>query len=589
MRTMLAENILWNLSDLYTGPEDQGLIDDREWLKKEARRLQNDYKGRIAELKPDELKTALRRYERFLERIQKIISYAGLNFAVNTNSPQTGALWQGAVEMSSELSRDTQFFELELKALDEPEARGITDAAELREYRHYLEQLRKYVPHTLSDPEERVMTELSPVGKSSWVSLFDKVVSNTRYGEAGRTQSDVLRDLYDVDRAVRERAAAELTNGLQTVLPVVTHIFNTTLLDRAIHDRLRAYPHWLAARNLGNEADDRIVQSLVEAVADRYDMVKRYYELKKKLLGYRELFDYDRYAPLFEEAGPAFGWDRAREIVLSAFAGFSPDMAGIAEKFFIDSWIHAPAIPGKRGGAFAHPTVPGCHPYVMLNFTGSHRDVMTLAHELGHGVHQFLARKQGLFNCGAPLTMAETASVFGETVVFQGLLNRTTDRGERLALLCSNLEDSFATVFRQIAMHRFEDSVHKERREKGELSPDRISELWMKTQGEMFEGSVTLLDHYGIWWSYIPHFIHTPGYVYAYAFGKLLALALYRKYRERGDDFIPQYLELLEAGGKDAPQTLLEPLQVDLEDPGFWKGGLAILEESLEEAESLAG
>ncbi len=586
---MLAENILWDLTDLYKSPDDPAMTGDREWLKSEAQNLREEFKGRIAELEPDRLKTALRRYEAFQERAQKVTTYAFLNFVTDTNSAPAGALWQQAVELSSELSRDTQFLGLEWKALDEAKALEIMEAPGLKEYRHYLGLLRKYVPHTLSDSEERIMTELSPTGKIAWVSLFDKVASNIRCGAKGRNQSEVLRDLYDSDREVREQGAADLTDGLRTVLPTLTHIFNTTLLDKAIHDRLRDYPHWLSSRNLGNEADDEIVRSLVDAVAGRYDVVKRYYELKKKLLGYGELYDYDRYAPLFEEQGPEFGWDRSREIVLSAFGSFSPDMAGIAGKFFSESWIHAPALPGKRGGAFAHPNVPSSHPYVMLNFTGSHRDVMTLAHELGHGVHQFLARKQGLFDSETPLTMAETASVFGETIVFRDLLDRAPDKKTRLALICSNLEDSFATVFRQVAMHRFEESVHTERRGKGELSPDRISELWMNSQAEMFRGSVTLLGHYEIWWSYIPHFIHTPGYVYAYAFGKLLALALYRQYREQGEAFIPHYLELLASGGKDTPQALLDPLNIDLADPGFWNSGLTILDETLKEAESLAG
>jgi oligoendopeptidase F len=365
----------------------------------------------------------------------------------------------------------------------------------------------------------------------------------------------------------------------------LTHIFNTVLLDKSIDDRLRGYPHWLRSRNLGNEADDEMVSALVNAVSSKYDVVQRYYRLKREILGLDELFDYDRYAPVAEQTLKEISWDEAKRIVLDSYEAFSPEMASIASRFFDENWIHASVLPGKRSGAFAHPVAPSSHPYVLLNFTGNRRDVMTLAHELGHGVHQYLAGEQGLFNSDTPLTTAESASVFGEMLVFRNLLKNSSSSVERLGLLCSKIEDVFATVFRQVAMHRFEDAVHNARRTRGELDRDFICSAWMETQTEMFGDSVRLLEHYRTWWSYIPHFIHSPGYVYAYAFGELLVMALYKRYMHEGPDFVPRYIEFLKAGGKAEPKELLRPFGVDLADGGFWSGGIEIIEDLLTEAE----
>ncbi len=402
----------------------------------------------------------------------------------------------------------------------------------------------------------------------------------------------MLSDLYSPEREVRETAAAELSEGLQSALLPLTHIFNTILLDKSIDDRLRRYPHWLSARNLGNEAGDAMVEALVETVCSRYDLVGRYYRLKRRLLGYEELFDYDRYVPVTAPVETTISWAEAKEIVLASYAAFSPEMADIASRFFTNGWIHALPMPGKRNGAFAHPVVPSSHPYVFLNFTGSRRDVMVLAHELGHGVHQYLARAQGLFNSETPLTIAESASVFGEMLVFRNMLKRTVSPSERLGMLCSKIEDTLSTVFRQVAMNRFEERVHSARRNRGELDTDFISNAWIETQTAMFGDSVRLLDHYRIWWSYIPHFVHSPGYVYAYAFGELLVMALYEQYQREGPDFVPKdlgfiskYLKFLESGGRDEPRELLLPFGVDLADPGFWDRGIRIIEELIAEAE----
>jgi oligoendopeptidase F len=469
--------------------------------------------------------------------------------------------------------------------LEEVQAGELSDSTELALFRHYLQNLRKYKPHTLSEPEEKILAEKGPIG-SSWGTLFDKVLSRLRFGEGQKSESEVLSELYHPDREVRKKAAADLTDGLNSIDHILTHIFNTILLDKAIEDRLRKYPHWLRARNLSNEADDEMVSALIKAVSTRYDLVSRYYQLKRKILGYDQLFDYDRYAPIPSESERAIPWDEAKETVLAAFNAFSPQMGSIAQEFFDRNWIHAPVLPGKRSGAFSHPVIPSVHPYILLNYTGKRRDVMTLAHELGHGIHQYLAREQGLFNGDTPLTTAESDSVFGEMLVFRHLLGQIESPTERVVLLCGKLEDIFATVFRQVSMNRFEEAVHTRRREHGELDTDTLCTLWMDTQKTMFGNSVTLMDHYRIWWSYIPHFVHSPGYVYAYAFGELLVLALYRQYLERGSSFIPLYLDLLRSGGKVSPGELLRPFGIDLADPDFWIRGLKVLEELLMEAEA---
>ena len=364
-------------------------------------------------------------------------------------------------------------------------------------------------------------------------------------------------------------------------------MFNTLLADQATDDRLRSYSHWLASRNLDNEASDESVQALVEAVQRRYDIPQRWYTLKARLLGLDRIADYDRVASVADQDAE-IGWNEARELVLGAYASFSPELADIALRFFEEQWIDAPVRPGKRPGAFCAYTVPSHHPYLLLNWTARRRDVLTLAHELGHGLHAYLARGQGVFHQSTPLTLAETASVFGETVTFGRLLAETTDPADRLALVAESMEGQIATVFRQTAMNRFEDRVHTSRRDEGELSVDRFGDLWIETQRDMVGDSVELTDGYRTWWSYIPHFIGTPGYVYAYAYGQLLALSVYREYEERGGDFVPSYLELLSRGGSQSPEELGRVVGVDLADPGFWDGGLDIIEQQLRAAERAA-
>lgn len=585
-----AENVAWDLTDLYAGMDDPQLNADLDAADAEAEALDTTYRGRIAALSAAELALLLARYEALRERAYKAGSFASLNWTQNTEDPARGALLQRVTERGAQLNQKLVFLELELAhAPDEVAAGWLSDPA-LARYRHWLEVMRLYRPYLLSEPEEKILAEKAVTGRNAWERFFDELHAAARYELDGETLSrdQVLSKLYSPDRELRRRAAAAVTARLQNLKRSTTYVFNTILADKASDDRLRNYPTWLSARNLANQVDDQTVEALINAVTSRYDIVARYYRLKRRLLGLDELFDYDRYAPL-PAADRHYSWDEARDLVLDAYGRFHPRMAEVAGWFFERRWIDAPPRPGKYGGAFSHGTVPLVHPYILLNYEARPRDVMTLAHELGHGVHQKLAGVQGLLQAETPLTTAETASVFGEMLVFQSLMAQETDPQVRLGMLTAKIEDSFATAFRQIAMNRFEDAIHTARRNQGELTAERFGQLWLETQRAMFGDSVTLTDDYGLWWSYIPHFISTPGYVYAYAFGELLVLALYARYREVGPGFADAYIAMLSKGGSDWPHAIVAPLGADLTDPAFWRGGLRILEDLVLEAEKLAG
>jgi oligoendopeptidase F len=515
-------------------------------------------------------------------------SYASLRFATDTSDPERGALMQRVQERATAISTRLLFFQLEWVAVPDTWADRLLADPLLDFCAHYLRSLRRYKDNVLSEPEERVLTEKSITGRSAWVRLFSELTSAITVELDGRetTLEEGLSRLQSPDREVRKVAADAVTAGLAPGLRTRAYLYNTLLHDKAVDDRLRDYPHWLASWNKAQEASDESVQALVDAVRARYDIPQRWYALKAKLLGVDRLADYDRAASLATD-DERVEWSAARQLVLDCYRSFSPALGEVAETFF-DGYIDAPANPGKRPGAFCSYTVPSHHPYVFLNWTGRRRDALTLAHELGHGVHGSLARPQGVFHQSTPLTLAETASVFGETVVFGRLLQEASTPQSRLALLAENLEGAIATVFRQVAMNRFEHLVHTARREEGELSVERFGDLWAESQAEMLGDAVEVTDNYRSWWSYIPHFIGTPGYVYAYAYGQLLALSVYRQYAEQGDSFVPRYLELLSAGGSDRPDVLARIVGCDLSDPGFWDGGLAIVEQQLIAAEAAA-
>ncbi len=582
-----TKGVVWRLEDLYSGVDDPAIARDMDWCLEEAVAIKSAYAGKVADLDAPALRELVERLERLSEVMARLGAFSYLNFATKAEDPEAGAFMQRVREFSSQVEKELVFFELEWAAVADSRAASLLSEPVLSHYRHYLEAARRYRPHLLSETEERLLIEISPVGRASWVNLFDKVLAFHRYGEKRRTQEEVLTDLYNPDREVRRQAARELTEGLRSDLHVLTHTFNTVLADKMIEDRLRRYERWISSRNLANELDDDTVDTLVDAVTSSYQTVERYYNLKRRILGLDELYDYDRYAPLPYLPDALVSWEEAKTRVLEAYRRFSKKVADIASRFFERSWIHAPIVPGKVSGAFAHPVAPSAHPYVLVNYTGTLRDVETLAHELGHGVHQVLAARQGLFNSDTPLTLAETASVFGEMLVFQDILTSLSDDRERLGFLCSKIESIFATVFRQIAMNRFEDAIHTARRNQGELAPDDFSRFWMETQRAMFGDSVTLTDDYAIWWSYISHFLHVPGYVYAYAFGELLVLCLYAIYQEEGEGFVGKYLDLLSAGGSQSPYDLVRPFGIDLRDAAFWQRGLSIIDDMVAQADRL--
>ena len=587
-----AEDVLWDLSVFYTSVDDPAIASDMARVQELADKFAETYRGRVATLDAESMVAAMQELETIYDMNGRIGSFAQLNFAVDTANPKYSALVQKVTEHGSKLQQKLLFFDLEWKATDEATAQKLLADPTLAKYRHQLEAERRYIPYTLSEIEEKILVDKSVTGRSAWSRFFTMLTSAMRFEYEGEqlNQSQILDKIHTPDRAVREKAAASVTAGLRAKAMELTYIFNVIVADKASDDARRGYPSWISSRNLSNKASDEVVNALIQAVTANYDIVARHYKLKRALLGVDELFDYDRYAPL--ELGGSeqeYHWTEARDIVQNAYAAFSPEMSAISARFFDENWIHAPALPNKRGGAFSSPSVPSAHPFVFLNFLGKARDVMTLAHELGHGVHQYLSgQAQGLMNMYPPLTTSEMASVFGEMLVFTDLTNREPDPAARLKLLVERIEDSFATVFRQVAMNRFEDALHTARRTEGELTTERINSLWLETQRAMFGDSLTIREEYGNWWGYISHFIGSPGYVYAYAFGELLVLALFNLYRQRGADFVPQYLEVLAAGDSDYPEHILAKVGVDLRDPAFWNEGLNALREMVDQEEALA-
>ena len=576
------------MSDLYT--DVQQLEQEITALDSEVDGFAKKYRGQVGSLSPAELLQSLQAFEALQDRMGRAFTYVFLNWCTRTEDPASGALLQKVREDGNRIGQKMLFYEIELIQLEAEKATGLLQSPEIAHYKHFLETLRLRKKHILSEAEEKILAEKSVTGPEAWNRFFDETLGRARFTYRGKelTEQEVLARLYDSDRENRKDAAASFTSGLQEEVKTLAYVFNTILAEKASDDRLRKYTHWLESRNLSNEIADEAVETLIDSVTRRYDLVARFYNLKKRILGLEELVDFDRYAPV-GEAKHTFHWDEARELVLDSYSTFHPRMGQIAGYFFEKRWIHAAVLPGKRGGAFSHRAVPQVHPYIMMNFTGNVRDVQTLAHELGHGVHQYLSREQGSLQGSTPLTTSETASVFGEMLVFERLLEAESDPQQRLALLTSKIDDTIATVFRQVAMNQFEDRIHSARRNEGELSVERLSQLWIESQEEMFQGSVKLGTHYQIWWSYIPHFVHTPGYVYAYAFGELLVLALYGIYRQTRSDFSEKYLQLLEAGGSDWPHVLLAKLGVDLQEPNFWDQGVQAIEDLIAQAEEISG
>jgi oligoendopeptidase F len=579
----------WDLNPLIDAPGEHGVEALLAEAKTRASKFAETYAGKVGQIDQAGLYAAMRELAAINDLIGRTGTYAGLLFATDTAEPVRGALLQRVQERATEIETLLLFFELEWSALDDGRAEELLASEQLDFCRHHLRSVRRYRPHLLSEPEEKVLAEKSISSQSAWGRLFGELVSALRVqlDDEELTLDVALSRLQWADREARRTAAEAVSAALEPGLRTRGFIYNTLVFDKSVEDRLRSYPNWLASRNLANEASDESVMALIHAVRNRFDIPQRWYRLKSKLLGIERLADYDRSAPVLAE-DVTYSFGQARQLVLDTYSAFSPVSGKVVRRFFDERWIDAPPRPHKRGGAFCAYAVPSVHPYVLLNFTAQRRDVLTMAHELGHGLHAALAQPRGIFHQSTPLTLAETASVFGEALVFGRMLDEATDEETRLGLLAERIDAAIATVFRQMAMNRFEHLMHTRRRAEGELSVDRICDIWVETQAELFGDSVEITEGYRMWWSYVPHFINTPGYVYAYAYGLLLALSVYSRYRQEGEPFVPRYLELLSAGGSRSPEGLAGIVGIDLTDPGFWDSGLALVEEQLSEAEQLA-
>jgi oligoendopeptidase F len=581
----------WDLEPLVEAKGAEGVEQLLNEARERAVSFAGRHHGRVADLGDEGLADAMHELAAIHDLTGRAGSYAMLSFTLDTTDPPRGALIQRARELGAAIETQLLFFELEWNLLPDEQVERLLASDGLDFCRHYLLNARRYRPHQLTEPEERVMTELDVTGSSAFRRLFTEALSAVEVELPDREEpaplEEALSRLQHPDRDVREQAAAATTEALRPGLRTRAYVFNTLLADKATKDRMRDYASWIASRNLANEASDESVEALIEAVAGRYELARRWYRLKAGLLGLDRLGYWDRMAPL-AEVDEHVPYDEARAIVVDCYSSFAPELGEVAAGFFGGGYIDAPPRPGKRGGAFCSYTVPSQHPYVMLNYTARPYDVLVLAHELGHGLHATLARPQGIFQFTTPLTLAETASIFGETIVLERLLERAPDAAARLSLLANSLDGAVAAVFRQVAMNRFEAAVHTARREHGELPPDRFAEVWLDTQADLLGDAVELHEDYGLWWSYIPHFVDTPGYVYAYAYGHLLALSVYRRYEQEGEEFVPAYLDLLRAGGSRPPEELGRIVGIDLSDPGFWSSGLDLVERRLDAAEAAA-
>jgi oligoendopeptidase F len=584
-----AENVRWNLGDLFASPHDPRI---EEMLKADLERAQAfeaRYKGKVATLEPRAFAAMMRELGAYEEEAVLAEVYAYMLHSQDTQDHAAGRLLARVRESSAERGAHMVFFSLELAQVDDEQAARLYADPDAAVYRHAVEEARKFRPHQLSEPEERVLTDFSPVGTSAWVRLFEELCARIRVGIDGEdVPLDVaLNLLRESDREVRRKASGAVTGALRGDIRTRGYVYNVILQEKSIDDRLRRFPSWISSRNLANETSDEAVQALVDAVTGRYDVCVRYYRVKRKLLNVGDLHEWDRYAPI-SETTRNLSWDEARDLVLGSYQRFSPRAGKLIAQFFDDRWIDAPVLPDKAGGAYCMPVTPHHHPYVLMNFTGKLRDALTLAHELGHGLHDRLASKQHVFDYHPPLTLAETASVFGEALTFDRIMAEEKDPKVRLAMLCNQCEDAFSTVFRQVAFNRYEEACHTMRRSEGELSVDQLGDVFQDKLQAMFGDALTLTEEHKVWWSYIGHFLHTPGYVYAYAFGNLLALSVYHRYLEVGPSFVDEYLEFLAAGGSMRPDELVRRIGMDITDPGFWDAGLKILDSMVGEVERLA-
>ncbi len=578
----------WDLKDLFPGRDSPELKAALSRSEADSKAFRAAHEGKLAGYSGAQLGATVAEYERIDETLARLMSYAQLLHSADMTDPEIGRFYQTIQEKVTVISSETLFFALELNRIEDASLEAKLADPALARYRPWLRDVRTFRPHQLSDDIERLLHEKSVAGRSAWMRLFDETMAHLRFPLDGKelTEAEVLHLMSDRDGAVRKKASESLGKVLGENSRLVALVTNTLAKDKAVEDRWRRFARPVSSRNLSNRVEDEVVDALVAAVKASYPSLShRYYKLKARWFGKDMLDHWDRNAPLPDDDDRFFSWDNARTLVLDAYGRFSPDLAKVGKRFFEKPWIDAPARPGKASGAFAHPTVPSAHPYLLLNFQGKARDVMTLAHELGHGCHQVLAGPQGHLMADTPLTLAETASVFGEMLTFRALLESAPPE-RRKTLLAGKVEDMLNTVVRQIAMFEFERRVHDER-QNGELLPSRLGEIWMDVQRECLGPAIRLGPGYENYWAYIPHFIHTPFYVYAYAFGDCLVNSLYSVFESGHPGFAAKYLDMLRAGGTKGHKELLAPFGLDATDPKFWGRGLSVISKFVDELETM--
>ncbi|MFT6556524.1 M3 family oligoendopeptidase [Sneathiella sp.] len=590
----MSDNVLsdlpeWDLTDLYPSRKSPELEEDIQNSKETAKQFSATYKGKLNDLDGKGLASAIGEYENLQEVLGRVMSYAYLVYAGDMSDPDIGKFFQTMQERVNGISTDLLFFTLELNRIEESRLQGLYEVEALKKYEPWLSNVRAMKPYQLDDALETMLHEKDIAGRSAWVRLFDETMAGLKFDLNGEEMASqqILHLLSSADGATRKSAAKSLGKVFGANIRLFALITNTLAKDKAIEDEWRKTASPMTLRHLSNQVEDNVVEALSTAVQEAYPRLShRYYALKAKWMGQEKLDYWDRNAPLPEDDDRVIPWDEARDTVLQAYGQFSPELAALGKEFFDKPWIDASVRPGKSPGAFAHPTVPSAHPYLLVNYQGKIRDVMTLAHELGHGVHQVLAGPQGALLSDTPLTLAETASVFGEQLTFRALLEKTKDPAKRRVMLAGKVEDMINTVVRQIAFYEFEVRLHSARREE-ELSPDQIGKIWMDVQKESLGPAIRLHDEYQYFWTYIPHFIHSPFYVYAYAFGDCLVNALYAVYQDAEEGFQTKYFDMLKAGGTLRHKELLAPFNLDASDPAFWQKGLGVIEGFIDELENL--
>ena len=579
----------WDLKDLFPGRDSPELRQALTDTEEQSKKFRATYEGKLTGLSGKDLAQAIVAYEKIQELLGRIGSFAYLDYCTDMTDAETGRFFQNMQEQTNVISSELLFFTLELNRIEDAALAEKMKEPSLAHYGPWLRDTRAFRPYQLSDDIEKLLHEKYPAGRAAWTRLYDEMSADLRFPVGGKdlSNAEALHLLSDPDAAVRKEAAKSLGKVFGENARTFALITNTLAKDKEIEDRWRGFKRPISSRNLGNYVEDEVVDALIAAVRSSFPAIShRYYKLKAKWFGVEAMPYWDRNAPLPDEDERSFTWNDAETTVLGAYGAFSPDMAAVGKRFFDNKWIDAPTKASKASGAFAHPTVPSAHPYLLLNYQGKARDVMTLAHELGHGVHQVLAGPQGALMSDTPLTLAETASVFGEMLTFRAMLKAETDPKRRKAMLASKVEDMINTVVRQTAFVEFEIRLHDERRN-GEMTPERIGEIWMSVQSESLGPAIKFEDEYRWYWTYIPHFIHTPFYVYAYAFGDCLVNSLYAVYQGAQDGFAAKYLDMLRAGGTKRHKELLAPFGLDASDPKFWHKGLSMISGFIDELEAL--